>query len=477
MQVPTLKELLLNQAFSYKDLIRACRPEGKRTQRDVELASVTGCDWEAWRTRALIDYGIPPPYFDLALVDFPAQSPNHFSIPARNISGQQRYLEIATRIQILPESGVNLIRGQVSGVYEALAGIHASLKWNDPVGIQIFFPRLKQPVIDFLKRKVSSQDDEYFHLEDYRFAAFQQLVFLLFGEEEGLAELLSPLKLRGGAFRDKTPYYMPSDSKSFIEIQSHNKGEEGPKIEDPKGLRYLIKSGCMFALNQVLNDPKLHTDIFFQSVIRSGNEEMLRRALPIFMPELIEIFDSTPQPSFEILPKKSSANKPQGILPFMPVLQAQADYLNFAIYSCNPRFVDVFLSFYNMDLIPATRMTYLSAGYLFHRNPVGAYQVLQKFKQNVTSWYSNTNFDLDMILYSVNARKTGYYNSHVAEEIRDNTGNIPVVQTLLPLLEEQLSEEIQFDPDVVIGAINDLLSKVKINLTPLTHRILLAALD
>lgn len=473
MQVSTLKELLLSQAFSYKDLIRACRPEGRRTQRDAELASVTGCDWEAWRTRALIDYGIPPPYFDLALVDFPAQSPNHFSIPARNISGQQRYIEIATRIQILPESGVNRVRGEVFGVYEALAGIHASLKWNDPVGIQIFFPRLKQPVIDFLKRKVSSQDDEYFHLEDYRFAAFQQLVFLLFGEEEGLAELLSPLKLRGGPSRDKTPYYMPPDSKSFIEIQSHNKGEEGPIIEDPKGLRYLIRSGCMFALNQVLNNPKLHTKIFFESIIKSGNEEMLRRALPTFMPELIETFDSTPQPPFEILPKRGSEGNPRR---GTAGIRLQSEYLDSAVFSCNPRFVDVFLSFYGLNSISPEIMYNLSSGYLFHRNPVGAYQVLQRFKQNITSWYSNTRFDLDMILYSVNTRKTGYYNSHLAEEIRDNTGNIPIIQTLLPLLIEQLSNEIQFDADVITGAINDLLSKVKINLTPLTHRILLSTL-
>lgn len=47
------------------------------------------CNWYFWRTRCLQDYGVPYYYFDLA--------------QDRGISGLKRYLEVASRFELLPE--------------------------------------------------------------------------------------------------------------------------------------------------------------------------------------------------------------------------------------------------------------------------------------------------------------------------------------------------------------------------------------
>lgn len=64
------------------------------------------CDWSFWARKNRKDYGTPRSYFDLGL--------------ERNINGNQRYIEVATMVKIIPESVARIQEGMLLGVYEPI---------------------------------------------------------------------------------------------------------------------------------------------------------------------------------------------------------------------------------------------------------------------------------------------------------------------------------------------------------------------
>nr|WIL05364.1 hypothetical protein pmam_325 [Pithovirus mammoth] len=492
----TLEKQILARNFTYRNLIRACRKERSGVEKkgkELVLSRLLyeKCGWEAWRDRAQFDYKVPVAYFDLPLS----------GLVRREITGQQRYLEVATFYQLLPESAVSRDKsGQIYGIYEAYTGILEALARNDPAGILIFFPRLKPQVVEEFRQEIFEQ--RFPQPQKYRFAAFQQLAFLLFGEEEAIRLLLRPL-LPENAFRmywTRTPaginmiqpYYMPPDSQSQIEVLSANKGEEGPYVEDFKGLLYLIQSGCRFALNQVLFGERTGPDYFrevFAAVVRSGNEEMFNRALPLFrsqstnFPTEFQLSNLIQTPPFEEVDPYWNE---KGEIPFPIVNASWIDmpsdeelFLSDAIFSCNPRFVDFFRSIYSYgDRLIEDSLYFLYKGYEFHHNAVGAYQVLQRLNSSYHRDYFFETGNVDLINLNLSHKSQDYENDEDAPEgeeqiqvlrvIEYSFGNLSVLLNCLELLRK---EEDVGQIRRVIGRILDENSKYSY-LTPLSFSLL-----
>lgn len=134
-------------------------------QSEVNIPELT---WEFWSEIALRDYQVPVAYFDLSR--------------ERNLSGYERYLEIASKFELLPQHALSKKGDQVYGLYEAFAGLMEAVNRNDLQFVDFFFSRLKERPREILKEKI--QRGDLVPIENrYHNLGYQRLVFLLFGQE------------------------------------------------------------------------------------------------------------------------------------------------------------------------------------------------------------------------------------------------------------------------------------------------------
>ncbi|SPN79153.1 Hypothetical protein ZAZAV_190 [Cedratvirus Zaza IHUMI] len=94
-----------------------------------DLSNALDCDWGVWRDKAVADFNISPQFFDLV----------------KTLYGFQRYLQIATYVELSPLSGVRVYKdtGVIEGVYEAYAGYQEAKARKDPEMLLWFANRIK----------------------------------------------------------------------------------------------------------------------------------------------------------------------------------------------------------------------------------------------------------------------------------------------------------------------------------------------
>lgn len=134
-------------------------------QSQVDIPELT---WEFWSEIALRDYQVPVAYFNLAV--------------GRNLSGYERYLEIASKFELLPQHALTKKGDKVYGLYEAFAGLMEAVNRNDLQFVDFFFSRLKERPRKILREKIQRGDlvpiEGRHHNLGYR-----RLVYLLLGQE------------------------------------------------------------------------------------------------------------------------------------------------------------------------------------------------------------------------------------------------------------------------------------------------------
>ncbi|AHH01849.1 hypothetical protein pv_282 [Pithovirus sibericum] len=123
-------------------------------------------DWNLWRMIAERDFSTPPEFFDL--------------ISGREITGFERYLEIASSFNLLPEMAASVRSGQVCGLVESSLGFLQGLVCANSSILAFFFPRLKEEVKQNLSFQVNSGQIVG---EKGNFVTFSHLVTYLMGEE------------------------------------------------------------------------------------------------------------------------------------------------------------------------------------------------------------------------------------------------------------------------------------------------------
>nr|WIL05358.1 hypothetical protein pmam_319 [Pithovirus mammoth] len=415
------------------------------------------CSWETWRERAFLRYGVPYEYFDLArsvLSEPNEEVPGDIGVPARNISGSFRYLEIATKFELLPESAASLNKrtATVSGIYESYAGVLEALKRNDPEGIDIFFPRLRESQREQLIQNIREHDEDILP-KKFRFAAFGHLIDLLFGtatrevltegftDDEG--EIIKP--------------YQPSDWEISVEEAEKNKEDDGSRMikgvggeseeEFFEGLMYLISQGCRFALEQALEilvgeDKISILEPIFLSALKSGQVDMVDRVLflrsllglPIDGKTVLDIVSPAP---FQISFIDGGRNPP--IVQVPNPQQIPDRYFDAACYGGNPLLVDFLLAMNDEpEYLPSTLG--IIEGYFTRRDPVGYYQVLQRcgFVFSSENISSLGDIDIDLFLSSFKSNYFTGWRNFDYDVLTESKGNVDILLTYLPRYQQYM---------------------------------------
>ena len=121
----TLRGTVLSN-YTYEEIRNMCFTEGDNFSLSFD------CDWGVWRDKAVADFDISPQFFDL--------------VPT--LSGPQRYLQIASYVELSPLSGVRVYpdTGVIEGVYEAYRGYLEAKQRKDAQMMLWFYSRMK-PII------------------------------------------------------------------------------------------------------------------------------------------------------------------------------------------------------------------------------------------------------------------------------------------------------------------------------------------
>nr|WIL04272.1 hypothetical protein Clen_342 [Cedratvirus lena] len=110
------------QKLSYREIMDLCSDESSPNN--------LGCEWNLWREKAKLDFGVSERFFDLL----------------RTLPGAQRYLQIKTYYFLSPDSATRLYldSGYIEGVYTSLAGyLEAKARKNHQMAL-FFYSRLKE---------------------------------------------------------------------------------------------------------------------------------------------------------------------------------------------------------------------------------------------------------------------------------------------------------------------------------------------
>nr|WIL04723.1 hypothetical protein Cduv_243 [Cedratvirus duvanny] len=161
------------------------------------------------------------------------------------------------------------------------------------------------------------------------------------------------------------------------------------------------------------------------TVIKSGNLALLNRQLELegIVPSNFKIEDRIPELDFD----------PQAeTFPLFPLslhrrTLSQTKIIDAAIYSCNPRILDFFRSYFGVDK-PNTGYRSLLAGYKRHHKPVQAYSILQRMHTTKAATFNileTGNLDLALLQMSRVGSCDLDYFSYLP-------GNLPLLIALLP---------------------------------------------
>lgn len=198
-------------------------------------------DWNLWRMVAERDFSTPPEYFDL--------------IPGREITGFERYLEIASSFNLLPEMAASVRSGQICGLVESVLGFLQGLTHANSSTLAFFFPRLKEEVKQILSSQVNSGQIAG---EKGNFVTFSHLVTYLMGSDA----------------IQKIPF--PSRAQLAVELNEFDLIFNLFDCSDKSQLLLqLVEDGNENAFNLLMQREERKE--FSLAVLRSGNLSFLRR--------------------------------------------------------------------------------------------------------------------------------------------------------------------------------------------------------
>lgn len=296
--------------------------------------------------------------------------------PLPRLNGLERYLSLLSYFKLSELATVKVYsNGKTEGVYESLAGAEEALKRDSLPGLDIFLPRLTP----LAKRTLLAE------IKDEKLRPVEIAALAFFGED---VSELSPKKV--------TLY------------ERVRRGEESAFFQAQKKFEGEIS--------------------LLAAAVASGKIAFVQALLPQYYPELSNFSIEKEVPP---LPYDEVLSFPLN-LPPRPV-----DYiiLNAAVFSCNPRLLDFFISLYQTA---PTYLSFLARGYRFHRAPLGAYSNLLRFHlpevfDPESIWETG---NLEMIYYLLESFDPREREREERKILKSNLGNIPLVITLpLPTLD------------------------------------------
>ncbi|SOB74267.1 hypothetical protein BQ9231_00384 [Cedratvirus lausannensis] len=166
-------------------------------------------------------------------------------------------------------------------------------------------------------------------------------------------------------------------------------------------------------------------DSLLITIIKTGNLALLNRQLELegIIPSTFKIEEHIPDLGFD--PKRTEF--PLFYLPLYIRPLPANKLINAAIYSCNPRILDFFRSYFNVNR-PNTGHNSLLQGYKRHRKPVQAYSILQRIQTRRDATFSilqTGNLDLTLLHMS----RVGSCELDLFSYL---PGNLPLFIALLP---------------------------------------------
>ncbi|SHO33297.1 Hypothetical protein BQ3484_229 [Cedratvirus A11] len=166
-------------------------------------------------------------------------------------------------------------------------------------------------------------------------------------------------------------------------------------------------------------------DSLLITIIKTGNIALLNRQLELegIIPSTFRIEEHIPDLGFD--PKRTEF--PLFYLPLYIKPLPANKLINAAIYSCNPRILDFFRSYFNVDR-PNTGHNSLLQGYKRHRKPVQAYSILQRIQTRRDATFSILQMgNLDLALLHMS--RVGSCDLDLFSYL---PGNLPLFIALLP---------------------------------------------
>lgn len=222
--------------------------------------------WNFWREKCRKDFfpGISESlfnsYFDLPLTQ----------IPLRDISGEERYIELWTKMAVTPYS---------LQVLEPMGALYQALLLNQPDIIFFLFQELDDKQVGILRARVRTsrflkelsqptpwQGDIFF----FRTAALRELIKHLYHTYHYQEETLNVLGIKEWQIKVES---IVQGELPFQEIESFS------ELEREEALLYFISLGDREAFQLAL--PNMRRNL---AVLASGNLELINLALPSFVP-------------------------------------------------------------------------------------------------------------------------------------------------------------------------------------------------
>lgn len=373
-EVLSLKEIIL-KSLDFDELY-------KLSITNKAFKHVFDCSWDIWREYARINFKVPYDYFDLPRL-----------IQNRNISGVERYLEIANFYEIFK----NPVTFSDIGVYDLVKVIKEALYRNDSQAISYFYDFLSEEEKDYIKTKFLSRTVSK-NIEAYLVLSKKLSINIILSEGFITNILYSDVER---CYRKKLEELIIKGNK-----EAHNTSR---RIfpEDYSMFSCYLKSGRI-------------------EFIEPSISEHLGLDKNFFIRDHIKIIP------FSVDKKDFPLSK---IIEEPLLSERKHELLAYAVYGCNPQVVDFFRCYFNTEL-DSSFVEMLCKGYREHRKPVEAYSILQRIDINkgkpcehCINYELTSTENLDLF-FAVNTYETQSYND-LHEIILGICGNTRFLKGLL----------------------------------------------
>lgn len=368
-----------------------------KTREEESIVHIFDCQWDLWRERARVKFGIPYNYFDIPRYVYP-----------RNVAGINRYIEVATQVKPSEISGIEVYEnGFIKGVYEKVALVLEAIKRDDPKIITEFAKDLTYNDIEYINQRIEG----WTRFSGYLYPTYALIVLVN--------------KTKG---KIKPPHYLEKEDKADIaEWAKYNLPLDELDIEVTyQDIEYLITKGNTSAFEYALEDGLI--DNFFLLCLQSGKLEFVDPILSKFVnvSEGYSIAKNIPVLDFDPKQKEFPLYE-------LEHTEVTIDYtiLRSALIGGNVQIVDFFRSYYQLVYLPYEEASLSYKGYLHRGNPVEYYSIIQRFepKLNLNLSTFGTIDVLSHVLYNVT-------NTFWKSVIKSNIGNITSLIEIIKLYEK-----------------------------------------
>ncbi|AHH01882.1 hypothetical protein pv_315 [Pithovirus sibericum] len=390
--------------------------------------SLPEIDWETWSKLSQHHFDVPVEYFNLAHPEVCGK----LGYKKRNISGKQRYIEIASSFDLLFHD-----RFDEGSLFEPSSALVEALERNDVEAVDYFFSKLPQQIVLKFKEKVFNGEYEP-EKGKFQSLAYQRLVFLLFGRTE---QVLLP---------SEAELAVEKGNSEFFSFLFNSKQVSGHILE-------MVSRGNSEAFLLLEKGLKNSTEEeYLRAILRSGNQIFLERFLALRYPskatrlikKLREI--SIPfDPYFKCEKYKRRRRREERII--SPIDDFDQTLVVDAMEGSNPLFIE-FLSHHGKrkDLFHITSNYYNEPededGFETNRviseifrkfsswktqsriNPVGLYQIAQridfgalKIVDEPTSVIGSIRNNIDLLIY-IYYQIPKYDREHFIKEVLFKSG-------------------------------------------------------